>query len=292
MAPPAKAPSPGRAVARLLMIQNIGLNVFFAVAFLLVASGGWPSPITAALILVAFVCARNAGHAFNQIVDRGYDARNPRTRDRPMVTGALSPTVAWAIVAANVVVLLVAAALLNLEVLLLAPLALLVVFGYSYTKRFTSATTVLLGAVQALIPAGIYLAVVGNVAVAAWAAIAGALLFGTSFESIHSLGDLESDRQLGLRSLPLRLGGDRVPLLVGGALAGSLIAFSIFGVLATLAWPYFVGMVGIALLAALVVRGLRLPHPDLPTLFRAHFLMGAIFLAATGLGLAVHLGWL
>lgn len=287
---PVEPASRGRAVARLLMIQNIGLNVFFAVAFLIVASAGHPSLFTAFLVLIAFVAARNAGHAFNQLVDRSYDARNPRTQDRPIVTGAVSPGWAGAVVAANVAVLLVAADLLRLEVLLLAPLALLVIFGYSYTKRFTATTTILLGAVQALIPTGVYLAITGGLPLAAWAAIIGCLLFGTSFESIHSLGDLESDRELGLKSLPLLLGRDRTPLLVAGALGGAVIAFADFGHQAALSWPFFVALVGFVILAGLVVQGLRRTQPSLPLLFRAHFLMGAFFLVGCLAGLPLSLG--
>ncbi|HUJ78660.1 MAG TPA: UbiA family prenyltransferase, partial [Thermoplasmata archaeon] len=100
-------------LGRFLEIQNLGLNLPFAVAFLLVAAGGWPTARTAALVLVAFVAARNAGHAFNRWADRRLDALNPRTRDRALVTGRYAPSTALGIALGMGALLVVASIFLN-----------------------------------------------------------------------------------------------------------------------------------------------------------------------------------
>lgn len=269
-----------RALGQLLTVPNLGLNLFFAVGFLLVAGRGHPGWVLGALVLLAFVVARNAGHAFNQIVDRELDARNPRTRDRPLVTGALSVRAATAVVVANVALFFLAAALINPWLTLLAIPALGLVLGYSYTKRYTSATTVLLGAVQSLIPAGVYLAVQGTLPLPAWAAVAAMVLFGTAFESVHSLGDLASDREQGLRSLPLTVGPARVPHLVGALLAGALALLLTFALETLGPSPWLLPLaLGMGALVAVEVRGLASGQARLLSLFRLHFAMGGMFLA-------------
>ena len=276
-APPPRAPLI-REVNRLLILQNLGLNAFLTLGFLWAATQGHPSLVDALLVLVAFVGARNAGHAFNQIVDRDLDARNPRTRDRPLVTGSLSVRFAGALVAGNLVVVLVAAWLLNPLVLLLAPLALALVLGYSYTKRYTPFTTVILGSVEAMVPAGVYLALVEGLPPAAWAGIGGVLLFGTAFESVHSLQDLDADRESGIHSLPRSLGERRTVPLVAGLLAASLVFLLLFGTLASLGLPFDLALLAMAAVAAWEIRGLSTRSVPLRTLFRAHFAMGLAFL--------------
>ncbi len=268
-----------KALSQLLTVPNLGLNLFFVVGFLFVVLRGNPDWRLAALVLLAFLGARNAGHGFNQIVDRELDAQNPRTRDRPLVTGVLSTRAAWAVVLLNVGLFFVAAALINLWLTLLVVPALGLVLGYSYTKRYTPATTVLLGAVQSLIPAAVYLAVDGRMPLPAWVAACAMLLFGTAFESVHSLGDLESDREHGLRSLPLSVGAARVPYLVGGLLAGALallLAF-LWATLGETPWLLPIG-VGMGTLVVMEFRGLLRGRERLLRLFRLHFVMGAWFL--------------
>ena len=140
-------------LGRFLEIQNLGLNLAFALAFLLVAAGGLPSLRTLILVVVAFVAARNAGHSFNRWTDRVQDRRNPRTQDRALVTGRLTSAFAIGFAAVNAALVVVAAALLNPLALYLSPVALALVFGYSYTKRYGWWTTAFLGLVQSITPA-------------------------------------------------------------------------------------------------------------------------------------------
>jgi 4-hydroxybenzoate polyprenyltransferase len=268
-------------LGRFLEIQNLGLNLPFALAFLLVAAGGLPSLRVFLLVVVAFVAARNAGHAFNRWADRQLDAANPRTRDRALPQGRLAPTVALAITAGSAVVLVAAAYLLNPLAFLLSPVALALVLGYSYTKRVTSLTTGVLGLVEAITPAAAFVAVRGDLPMEGWVAVAAFFAWGTAFEMVHSLGDMESDRGLGLRSLPLRLGRGRSVGLVVVLHAASLALLAVFGALARLAFPFDVGLAAMVAIAAVTDRRLAGRPTEVGVPFRRHFAMGLLFLGGT-----------
>ncbi len=274
-----------RALGRFLEIQNLGLNLAFAVAFLLVASEGLPSAWTTFLIVVAFVAARNAGHSFNRWADRALDAANPRTQHRALVVGRLTPAQALAIAAASGGVVILAAYFLNPLAFALSPVALALVYGYSYTKRFTTLTTAFLGLVEAAVPVAIFIAVQGRIPLSALVAAVGMIFWGTAFETIHSLGDLESDRQLGLHSIPVALGEQRSILLIPCFHALALVAFVGFGFLVGLNGFYFGALAVIAGIAAWTDLDLRGGVNDPSGPFRRHFLMAGIFLLGVALAL-------
>jgi 4-hydroxybenzoate polyprenyltransferase len=289
-APPNGGRPTGRELARFLEIQNLGLNLPFALAFLLLAADGLPAWYTVALVVIAFVAARNAGHSFNRYADRLLDARNPRTQDRLLPSGRASPTFALVVAAVSGAILLAAAYLLNPLAFVLAPVALAVIFGYSYTKRVTSFTTTYLGVVEAIIPAAVYIAVRGALPGIVLFAVGALLAWGTAFETIHSLGDLASDRALGLRSLPVRLGPDRsarlVPVLHGVALA----LLATFGAALHLSLAYYVALVLMALLAAVTDVALIRRPTETRIPFERHFALGAIYLAGVALSIFLPLG--
>jgi 4-hydroxybenzoate polyprenyltransferase len=263
---------------RFLEIQNLGLNLPFAIAFLLTASAGRPTVWTVLWIVVAFVAARNAGHAFNRIVDREYDRQNPRTRQRALVTGRYSLAFAVAVVVASSAVLLVAAYLLNPLAFVLSPVALAAIFGYSFTKRFTPLTTVFLGVVEGIPPAAIYIAVQGALPGEALAAVGALIAWGTAFETIHSLGDIAADRAAGLSSLPVRLGAATSVRLVPVLHSVAIALFVVFGYLANLAWPYYLGLAIVAcVLVGVDLRVARTPEAVVWP-FRVHMALGAVFL--------------
>ncbi len=281
-------------LSRLLLLQTLGLNAFLVVGFLVAATRLHVAVVTVVLIFLAFFGARNAGHAFNQVVDIRYDRLNPRTQDRPLVSGGMSTSTALLVVAANVALVVGAAALLNPLVLLLAPVGLALALGYSYTKRYTAGTTVLLGLVQSIIPAGVYLATWEALPPAALAGATAVLLFGTGFETIHSLGDLETDRRFGLHSLPLALGPQRAVTLVGVLFGASIVFFGLFGYLASLGIFYYAALVGMAIFAALETRFVaRSLAPEAPrethnleggSPLIANLAIGAFFFVGTLLG--------
>jgi 4-hydroxybenzoate polyprenyltransferase len=276
-----------RELGRFLEIQNLGLNVPLALAFVLVAAGGLPRPVPFALVVVAFVAARNAGHAFNRWADRKIDAANPRTAARALPRGRLTPRFALAVTAASSLVVLAAAALLNPLALVLAPVALALVFGYSYTKRVSALTTPFLGLVQAITPAAAFVALDATLPLAALLAVGGVFAWGTAFETVHSLGDVDSDRALGLHSLPVRLGPQRSVALVGALHATSLGLLVAFGVAERLRLAYYVALVAIAVGVAWTDRRLARNPEDVRPTFERHFLFAAIFLA--GVAVAVFL---
>jgi len=286
--PPARGPV--RELGKFLEIQNLGLNLPFAVAFLLAAANGLPALWTVVLIVVAFVAARNAGHSFNRWADRALDALNPRTQDRALVTGRYSPAFALGLTAAWSALLFVAAFLLNPLALLLAPVALLLLFGYSYSKRVTAFTTVLLGLVEGITPAAAYIAVTGTLPRSALVAVGAILLWGTAFETIHSLGDLEVDRRLGLRSIPVALGAERSVALVPVLHAAALVLLAGYVVVAGLGPVPLVAVAGMAVLVGVadVIVYKRPSAPRLP--FQLHFAMGVLFLVGVVLALFVP-GW-
>jgi 4-hydroxybenzoate polyprenyltransferase len=279
--------SPARELGRFLEIQNLGLNLPFALAFLFLASNGLPSLRTFGLVVIAFVAARNAGHSFNRFADRAFDARNPRTQGRLLPSGRASPAFALAFALASAAVLIVAAYFLDPLAFLLAPVALVAIFGYSYTKRVTSFTTAFLGVVEAITPAAVFIAVQGTLPIPALVAAAGLLAWGTAFETIHSLGDLASDRALGLRSLPVRLGAETSARLVPILHAVALVLLALVGVLLHLSIAYDVALVAMAILAALADRDLLRRPTETRVPFERHFALGAIYLL--GVMLAVFL---
>jgi 4-hydroxybenzoate polyprenyltransferase len=279
-----------RELGRFLEIQNLGLNLSFAIAFLLLAARGLPSWWVVLWVVIAFVAARNAGHSFNRWADRALDARNPRTRDRAIPSGRTSPAFALGVAAASGAVLIVAAYLLNPLAFVLAPVALLLVFGYSYTKRVTALTTAFLGLVEAVTPAAAFIAVTGTLPVEVLLAVGGLLAWGTAFETIHSLGDRESDRALGLRSLPVRLGETTSVRLVPVLHAVALVLLALFGVALGLPLPYFLALGAMAALAAVTDRDLARAPTSARVPFERHFAMGAIYLAGVVLALFLPFG--
>jgi 4-hydroxybenzoate polyprenyltransferase len=259
-------------------IQNLGLNLPFALGFLALAARGVPALVPTILLVIAFVAARNAGHAFNRWTDRDLDAANPRTQGRALVTGRISPNAALGLVVFNSAVLFLAAALLNRLALLLAPVALGIILGYSLTKRASPLTTVYLGLVESITPAAVFIAITGALPSYVLFAVLALLVWGTAFETIHSLGDLETDRRLNLPTLPGWLGLRRSLILVPILHATALVLLATFGVWAHLAWPYFLGLAGMAALAGAVDLSLAADPSRSQRPFRLHFVLGGIFL--------------
>jgi len=199
-------------------------------------------------IILAMVGARSSAMAFNRIVDRRYDALNPRTATRAIPAGALTvPQVTiFTIVAAALLVF--AAAMLNPLALALSPVAILLVFGYSYTKRFTPFSHMALGLGLACAPVGAWIAINGRIdAPALW--LGGAVvcwLFG--FDILYALQDTEFDKANGLYSMPAWLGNARA-LLVSRIVHVIMVGLLVMaGIAAHLGTIYFIGTAMTALL--------------------------------------------
>ena len=199
----------------------------FAIYAAFLAAGGWPKPAVLGKILLAMVGARSAAMAHNRLADRRLDAANPRTAGRALPAGTLSVSFVRACLAASIVLFLAAAASLNRLTLALSPAALAVLLLYSYTKRFTALSHLVLGLCLGLAPVGAWIAVRGSVG--GLPVLLGlAVLFWTAgFDVIYALQDEEHDRRSGLRSIPARLGASRalaVSALFHAAMVALLVA--------------------------------------------------------------------
>ena len=183
----------------------------FALMALLVATGGRPKPATLFWVAVAMVGARSAAMAFNRLVDRRIDARNPRTADRHIPAGEIGVTGATVFIIMSSTLLISAAWRLNPLCFALSPAALAVVFFYSLTKRFSSWSHVFLGVALAVAPVGAWLAATGGFDRFPLLLAAGVTAWVAGFDAIYGCQDAEFDRRSGLHSLAVRYG-------TGGAL--------------------------------------------------------------------------
>lgn len=226
----------------------------FALAAMAVAARanhGWPGLRKFALILAAMVCARTCAMAFNRIVDRKFDALNPRTADRHLPQGRITVTSAIVLCLASAAGLVLASYFLNRLCFLLSPAALAVICFYSLTKRFTDYTHLFLGIALALAPVGAWLAIKGaevtGLEVLQMTVLAAAVvLWLTGFDIIYALQDFEFDRAHGLHSLVVAWGPKnalQASFLAHMLMCGLLLAF---GLLCKFRIAYLVGWMFIA----------------------------------------------
>jgi 4-hydroxybenzoate polyprenyltransferase len=240
---------------------------------------GWASVLW---IVVAMVAARNAAMGFNRLVDAEIDARNPRTAGRELPRGALKRSHVILFVAALSALFIVAAGMLNRTCLLLSPLALAIVFVYSYTKRFTWASQLFLGLSLAIAPVGAWIAVTGGIALPPILLGIAVLCWVAGFDVIYALQDVDFDRRERLHSIPARF-GPGTGLVISRALHLAAVA-ALTGLYALLPLhPIY--LVGVAAVAALLVYEHTLVRPnDLSKVnvafFTANGLVSIIYLCA------------
>jgi len=165
------------------------------------------------LIVVAMVGARSAAMAFNRLVDSDIDGRNPRTRSRHIPAGLLSRTFGWGFTIASSALFLAAAWLLNPLCFKLGPLALAIVFSYSFTKRFTRMSHLVLGFALGIAPAAAWIAVRGSLDARILLLTAAVTFWTAGFDIIYSCQDYEFDLENGLFSIPKALGIARALLV-------------------------------------------------------------------------------
>jgi 4-hydroxybenzoate polyprenyltransferase len=257
----------------LFALPFAGLGVVFASYFHTVT--WW----LAVWIVVAFTAARFAAMGFNRIVDRRYDALNPRTAQRELPAGRLTlPQAVSAVIFASLL-FIIAAMQLNPLVAMLAPIALAWVFFYSFTKRFTAWSHHVLGFALAMAPVGAYLAVAGEWATPWYGLLVlagGVTLWVAGFDIIYAVQDTEFDREQGLHSMPARLGGagalERARLFHVLAVA---LFFSIWGFQLFPVGPFYGAGVGVMALLLVyehrVARSLRGGTVDMMRVDRAFF---------------------
>ena len=245
----------------------------FAYLGMVLAARGWPGWEKIIWVTIAMAAARTLAMAFNRIADRWWDARNPRTAQRPLVTGAISLRTAWLGTLVSLGVLIFAAWKLGPLPLILLPGALIFLVGYSYTKRFTSFSHYILGFTDGLAPAGAWVAVTGSLFtlgdLPAWLLTAVVTLWIGGFDILYACQDIEFDRQYGLHSIPATRGVAFALNLSIWSHVAMLVLLMMIGILTRLGWPYFLALVFIA---GLLVWEHRLVTPsDLSKIDQAFF---------------------
>jgi 4-hydroxybenzoate polyprenyltransferase len=217
-----------RVTLEMIKIEHTLFALPFAFLGAVAAARGIPSGWTIFWITMAMIGARSAAMAFNRLVDRRYDAENPRTATRALPAGLVGVGFVRAFTAASVALFLVAAAMLNWLALALAPVALLSVFGYSYTKRFTPLSHVALGWALSIAPAGAWIAVRGDLSLEPLLLSAAVMLWTAGFDVLYACQDADFDRRAGLYSIPSRLGVARALWVARGLhvlMFAALVAF-------------------------------------------------------------------
>src|SRR3954447_9856748 len=193
-------------VLEMIKVEHTLFALPFAFLGMLLAAGGWPSWRTVFWIVVAMVGARSAAMAFNRLGDHQIDAANPRTAGRALPAGLVTRSAVALFIVASAALLVLAAWGLNPLAFYLAPLALAILFLYSYTKRFTWAAHLVLGLSLSGAPLGAWIAVRGDVQATPVILGGVVLTWVGGFDVMYALQDVEFDRGTGLFSIPARFG--------------------------------------------------------------------------------------
>ena len=235
----------------------------FAYLGMLLAAGGWPAWYQFLWITIAMAAARTLAMGFNRIVDRWFDARNPRTANRPLVTGSISLMTAWVGIAIAAAVLALAAWQLGPLPFRLLPGAYFFLIGYSFTKRFTWLSHFIVGFTDGLAPVGAWAAIRGSLFTTAdlpaWILLAVVTLWIGGFDLIYACQDVEYDLQEGLQSIPARFGVHLTLLASTLSHTLTVLLLASLGVLVGLGWPYWAGL---AVTIALLAWEHSMVHPD------------------------------
>jgi 4-hydroxybenzoate polyprenyltransferase len=243
-----------RTVLEMIKFEHSVFALPFALTGALLAAryggrqAGWPTLRQIVWIVVAMIGARSAAMTMNRIADVRYDRANPRTSNRALPTGALSMPFAWAFALASAAVLVIAAWQLNRLALELSPIALAILLLYSYTKRFTTWSHLVLGLCLGLSPAAAWIAVTGSLDARMVILCAAVTLWVGGFDVLYACQDVEFDRSAGLYSVPRRFGIARA-LLIARAMHVAMAALLVWLAAAfRLPWPAWLGIVVIAAL--------------------------------------------
>jgi len=280
-----------RLTLEMIKIEHTLFALPFAFLGAVLAANGFPSPWQILWIVLAMVGARSAAMAFNRIADRRFDAQNPRTASRALPAGLLSVGFVWAFTIAAAALFLLAAAMLNRLTLMLAPVALACVLLYSFTKRWTQLSHLVLGACLSIAPTGAWIAVRGEIGSAVPLLLSLVVLLWTAgFDVLYACQDYDFDRETGLRSIPARFGIGRALWIARALHAGAFLAL-VWLFVTTQLGPIAFG--GVIATGALLIYQHRLVRADdLSRLNAAFFTTNAfvsvILLASFGSAVFLH----
>lgn len=246
----------------------------FALTATILAARGMPAWRTLAWILVAMVTARSCAMAFNRWADADLDAANPRTRSRALPAGLLSRSFVLGFTVVMGLLFVVAAANLNLYTLALSPVVLIVLLGYSYMKRVTRWSHLVLGLALGLAPTAAWIAVQGRLDPRILVLTAAVVLWVGGFDVLYACQDFEHDKSVGLYSLPKSVG------IVGAFWAARIMHLAMLGLLSCFAGVFHFGIagwLGVAAVGILLAYEHAIVSPrDLRRLNAAFFTMNGV----------------
>ncbi len=256
----------------------------FALTAAVLAAGGWPRGPQLGWIIVCMVAARSAAMAFNRWADASLDAANPRTAMRAIPAGTLTRGFVGGFTVVSAALFVLAAAQLNRLTFLLSPVALLVVLGYSYTKRWTRWSHLVLGLALGIAPAAAWIAVRGSLD-SRILLLTGAVLFWVGgFDVFYSCQDAEHDRAAGLHSVPATLG------ITGAFWTARTMHVVMLGLLAALVYAFGLGLPGfaaVALVAGLLAYEHAIISPrDLSRMNAAFFTLNGVIAIVCFVGIS------
>ena len=243
-----------RTVLEMIKFEHSVFALPFALTATLLAArydgnvSAWPTLRQVIWIVVAMVTARSAAMTMNRIADLRYDRLNPRTQSRPLVTGALSLRFAWVFTLIAAAVLVFAAGQLNPLALKLSPVALAIIFFYSFTKRFTTWSHVVLGFCLGISPAAAWIAIAGSLDPRVLLLSAAVTLWVAGFDVLYACQDIDFDRRAGLYSIPGRFGVARALLVARGMHILMVVFLLVAAYSFRLPWPAITGVVAVTML--------------------------------------------
>ena len=220
-----------------IKIQHTIFALPFAIMSAFIAAKGFPQTEKIIWIVVCMVGARSAAMAFNRVLDAQFDAKNPRTQDRALPAGRVDIKSYWLFLIASSAIFIFAANMLNSLALYLSPVALLIVFFYSFTKRFTAYSHFWLGLAISIAPVGAWVAIREEISFSSLILGAAVIFWLVGFDILYSCMDVEFDRNSGLKSIPQKFGVQNA-LRIAFASHGIMVVF-LLGLL------LFVGQLGV-----------------------------------------------
>lgn len=237
-----------RDLMNLIRFEHTLFALPFAAAGAILGANGVPTPTQAWWILVCMVTARSAAMAYNRIVDRDIDARNPRTAIREIPSGKISVKFAGIFTALMAGGFVFGAWMLNPLAAGLSPAALAIVLGYSHAKRFTSSAHLWLGVALAIAPVGAWIAVRGSLSIVPLVLAMAVVCWLVGFDTLYALQDEDFDRSVGLHSIPVQFGKQGALRIARISHVIMLLALIALPLTTRLTWPYWTAIGGVACL--------------------------------------------
>jgi len=282
-------------VRRLLIILEMIKfeHTLFALPFALISAlaavRGVPGWGQLGWLLVAMVGARSSAMTFNRLADMEFDRRNPRTVNRALPAGLVTVAQAWLFTLVTAGLLVLAAAMLNPLALNLSPVALAIIWGYSFTKRFTQASHLVLGLALGIAPSAAWIALTGRLELPAMLLTVAVICWTAGFDIIYACQDIEFDRGSGLHSLPAKLGPGPALTISSLLHVAAFLLFVAAGYFAHLGYGYGLALIPVAIL--LLIQHRMISPTDLSranaAFFTANGLISLVLLAGAAVDILV-----